>query len=636
MARRPKRSLRPAFVVVAALAGAACGPLEGTFLDPSPDKDNPDEDRCCTSVNPPMPEPVPPPAPKFGPTISQADPPPALGAATLVTEGNLAIGSDPDRDRVVIVDVPQKSVKTVALTKGDEPGRIALDGLNRAHVVLRGAGSIASINLQTGTVIERRAVCAAPRGITFANAKLFVACAGGELVSLPVSGGASTLVTKLDRDLRDIVPAGAGPETTELFISRMRSAEVLVVGVDGKLVSRRQPPTKPRMNQPPKSSPREPGVAWRMVKTAQGVRLLHQAANPGEIDLQKPAAYASIDPCGGPVVGTTSTFTTTTSEIGPLLGDAVVPVDLAVSPDGSRYAVIAAGNAHIEELSQVQASQPGIPNESCMVQLSSQRIGLNARFPNMDPPGEHVAAAFQSNDTLLVLSREPAALHVRGGTEEQPTWTTISLGGASKRDTGHAILHSNTGFGIACASCHPEGGEDGRTWSFADGLRRTQSLRGTLDGTGPYHWRGDIPDLTSLTKGAFSERMGGPQLAADQVAALAKWLVKIPALPASPPNDSEAAARGKTLFESSTTKCATCHSGNRFTDNVSYDVGTGETLQVPSLVGLAFRAPYMHDGCAKTLLDRFDAKCGGGDKHGTTSQLTTEEKLDLAAYLESL
>ena len=84
------------------------------------------------------------------------------------------------------------------------------------------------------------------------------------------------------------------------------------------------------------------------------------------------------------------------------------------------------------------------------------------------------------------------------------------------------------------------------------------------------------------------------------------------------------------------TKCATCHTGARFTNNVSYDVGTGEALQVPSLVGLAFRAPYMHDGCAKTMLDRLGTICGGGDKHGVTSQLTTEEKTDLAAYLESL
>ena len=64
-------------------------------------------------------------------------------------------------------------------------------------------------------------------------------------------------------------------------------------------------------------------------------------------------------------------------------------------------------------------------------------------------------------------------------------------------------------------------------------------------------------------------------------------------------------------------------------------VGTGGPFQVPSLLGLSHRAPYMHDGCATTLLDRFTA-CGGGDAHGVVSQLATGEVANLVAYLESL
>jgi hypothetical protein len=43
----------------------------------------------------------------------------------------------------------------------------------------------------------------------------------------------------------------------------------------------------------------------------------------------------------------------------------------------------------------------------------------------------------------------------------------------------------------------------------------------------------------------------------------------------------------------------------------------------------------MHDGCAAKLLDRFGA-CGGGDKHGHTSQLQPAQLADLVAYLRSL
>ena len=65
------------------------------------------------------------------------------------------------------------------------------------------------------------------------------------------------------------------------------------------------------------------------------------------------------------------------------------------------------------------------------------------------------------------------------------------------------------------------------------------------------------------------------------------------------------------------------------------DVGTGGKLQVPSLRGVSLRAPYMHDGCAPTLHDRFGA-CGGGDKHGVTSGLSPSQIDDLVAYLTTL
>jgi cytochrome c peroxidase len=59
-------------------------------------------------------------------------------------------------------------------------------------------------------------------------------------------------------------------------------------------------------------------------------------------------------------------------------------------------------------------------------------------------------------------------------------------------------------------------------------------------------------------------------------------------------------------------------------------------MQVPSLIGVAYRAPFIHTGCAATLRDRFDPSCGGGDKHGHTSQLDGGQIDDLVAYLETL
>jgi mono/diheme cytochrome c family protein len=119
------------------------------------------------------------------------------------------------------------------------------------------------------------------------------------------------------------------------------------------------------------------------------------------------------------------------------------------------------------------------------------------------------------------------------------------------------------------------------------------------------------------------------------VDALAHYLDGL-APPAAPSGDAAAVARGRALFASPAVGCATCHAGAHLTDNKNHDVGTGGELQTPSLVGVGWRAPFMHDGCAPTLAARFDAGCGGGDRHGVTSKLSAAELADLVAYLESL
>jgi cytochrome c peroxidase len=259
-----------------------------------------------------------------------------------------------------------------------------------------------------------------------------------------------------------------------------------------------------------------------------------------------------------------------------------------------------------------------------------------------EPEGEVVAVAFDGTGELLVQSREPATIQLLGGQLAARPSTVIKLSPESRLDTGHAIFHANTGAAIACASCHPEGGEDGRVWSFrpANGgppePRRTQSLRGGIAMTAPFHWDGSLPTLDALMSEVFVDRMSGPDLGKAHVTKLAGWLDTVPTLPqlAPPPESAAAVERGRATF--ATAGCATCHAGARMTDNRNQDVGTGRgVLQTPSLSGVVWRAPYMHDGCAPTLLDRFSEACGG-TKHGTISRLTAGDLQDLTAYLETL
>ncbi|MBL8741138.1 MAG: c-type cytochrome [Myxococcales bacterium] len=141
--------------------------------------------------------------------------------------------------------------------------------------------------------------------------------------------------------------------------------------------------------------------------------------------------------------------------------------------------------------------------------------------------------------------------------------------------------------------------------------------------------------MSDLMSTVFVDRMRGVPQSEKRVEALTSWLRETPTVGASDTLDADAVARGKSLFESDKTQCATCHSGDNLTDNTTVDVGTGEALQVPSLVNVRNRAPFMHDGCAQTLYDRFDPKCGGS-KHGEIASLSEDEVDDLVAYMLSL
>ena len=211
---------------------------------------------------------------------------------------------------------------------------------------------------------------------------------------------------------------------------------------------------------------------------------------------------------------------------------------------------------------------------------------------------------------------------------------SIPLSNISRDDTGHDIFHTQAGALIACASCHPEGGDDGHVWTFDDESRRTPSLRGTIAGTAPYHWPGDKADFETLTNDVYTQRMSGALLEQSQMTALQDWVEAIPAPPAPSWVDPAAAQRGQALFESADIGCTTCHNGPKLTNNATVNVGTGGAFQVPPLVGVGWRTPLLHDGCAATLADRF-VSCASPE-HGSTAGLSAAGVSDLVAYLETL
>jgi hypothetical protein len=511
------------------------------------------------------------------------------------------------------------------LRAGDEPGRVAGGPPGKAYVALRRAGAVVTIDTTTGSITERRDVCSAPRGMAYdaVTSRLHVACAGGELVTLPAAGATAVRRLALPDDLRDVVVTETG-----LLVSRFRSAEVLTVNAAGTVTAR---------HVPSMPDARFASVAWRMRAGSNGGAVLfHQVVLAGDVAIdgtpnspapQHLGAYVSSSGCGNIVQSAVTAMASDGSSTTRLPSRTVLPVDGVVDPLSGAAAVIDAAKANapvnLAPLSQIDLAEAGC------VRHNPPQVNLpSPSGPNQaaQPPGQPIAIE-ATGDGLLVQTREPAMLWLDDG-------RTLSLSTERHADVGHAIFHANVN-GLACASCHPEGGEDGRVWKFAPiGGRRTPSLRGGIGGTEPFHWDGDLPTLSALMDEVWVRRMTGPRLAPDQVESLRRWIDSIPALPRAA-GDAVVVARGRTLFEDATTACATCHLGTLGTTNVTVDVGTGLKLQVPSLRGVAWRAPYMHDGCAATLADRFGS-CGGGDKHGHTSQLGAAQIADLVAYLQSL
>jgi mono/diheme cytochrome c family protein len=343
----------------------------------------------------------------------------------------------------------------------------------------------------------------------------------------------------------------------------------------------------------------------------------------------------------------------TTVTMGAPITAPVLTVDAALSPDGSSVLLAHAGlrdpDAPIAG-GEFAFIPPSFQTGVSMVPRASATTPDNLRAGCVTPrqisvQGQVTAVAFNPSPTarqrlalFAVQTREPAGIQVFA--DETGTSRSVLLGGESVFDTGHELFHRDAGAGIACASCHAEGGEDGRVWRFDPiGDRRTQAVHIGLKGTEPFHWDGDMTSFTVLIDEVMVRRMGGPPESDARKSALKGWLFSLrPPAPILAATDARV-VRGQALFASPEVGCASCHAGAVMTTNQNAYVGTtdrGHVLQVPSLRGVAFRGPFLHNGCAATLRDRFDPGCGGGDQHGRTSQLAEPELDDLIAYLESL
>jgi hypothetical protein len=218
---------------------------------------------------------------------------------------------------------------------------------------------------------------------------------------------------------------------------------------------------------------------------------------------------------------------------------------------------------------------------------------------------------------------------------------------------------------LSCATCHLDGGADGRTWAgFPDGPRNTPALFGAGE-TLPLHWNGNLDELQD-TEHTIRDIQGGAGLISGQPApalgsanagrsaaldALAAYLSTLTSAPSpyaaadsagASADEAAAIQRGQYAFQR--WGCAVCHAAPRYTDRQAHISNIGDAalernqtgplprFDTPSLRGVWATAPYFHDGSAATLRDVLFSQ----DFHNVGPAIDAGEINDLVAFMRSL
>ncbi|MGD1023091.1 MAG: cytochrome D1 domain-containing protein [Candidatus Sulfotelmatobacter sp.] len=344
-----------------------------------------------------------------------------------------------------------------------------------------------------------------------------------------------------------------------------------------------------------------------------------------------------------------------------------LPWGVAFTPDKSKLFVTTAGSESVTVIDVQKllafAKARRQLSSNLANDLSASANYVTARIPvGRNPRG---ALLSQDNKRLYVANRLDDNISVID-TSTDKVISTIDLGGPK---TINALRRGEQLFFTAdyafqgqfgCANCHLDATIDGLQWDlepdgFGKDIVDNRSLE-SLAGTEPFKWNGGNPDMPTecgprTEKFFYRSQSYTPQQLTD----LVSFVYSLPYRPNRyrlPNGDlTPAQERGKAIFErtkyksgkpiSEKNQCAYCHSGPKYTNQQQVDVGTGKStdrspvIDVPQLPNVAYSAPYLHDGSARSLEEIwtvFNPK----DTHGVSNDLTKDELNDLIEYLKTL
>lgn len=263
-------------------------------------------------------------------------------------------------------------------------------------------------------------------------------------------------------------------------------------------------------------------------------------------------------------------------------------------------------------------------------------IGDGARGIVLDPAGiAFVDVAFDHAVARLEVGGDPFVRRRETGPR--------ALSRAAEQGRRHFFdarnVHLTPSGVVTCATCHPDGGDDGLAWflhtpNVPRKLRRTPPAWAVRPEVRPLHWDGEFTAAEALVTTTLTELLQGDGLLVDP-AAIAAWMRERPPPIPRPLSPAEAAAarEGEAVFAAA--GCAECHPAPDYTDGQAHAVlepspdpdGRLDAAITPSLIATRARAPYLHDGRAASLDEVLDLHA---------PPLSAETRAALRAFLEAL
>jgi len=344
------------------------------------------------------------------------------------------------------------------------------------------------------------------------------------------------------------------------------------------------------------------------------------------------------------------------------------PFGVAIAPDKSAIYVSTTGSDSVTviqtaKLLKYLASLSAEQRKALPTDLSASANYVTARIPvgrapkglALSPDGSLLYVANRNDDTISVVD---------AGT--RTVVRTIPLGAPEtltpERRGERLFFSASFAFQnhFGCANCHIEATFDGVSWDlepdgFGKDIVDNRLLEDVAD-TAPFKWNGGNPDLETEC-GPRTEKYfyRSQSYTREELADLVAFIKGIPLRPnryrLANGDLTPAQERGKIIYERTRDKkgnpipegnqCGVCHSGPHYTNQQLANVGSGKPtdrsplFDVPQLTDVAYTAPYLHDGSARSLEEIWTV-FNPNDTHGVTNDLQKDELNDLIEYIKTL